>query len=231
MSAELIHSAFEQVIFEPVNHTYTVDGNNLIPVSNVIKKFYKEFDANAEAERCAIKYGKPKEYFLQLWSNKGNRAASFGTSVHSFGEEYFYNRNLIPTNNHEIALVKFWTELHRSIQPTLAEARIYTKKYQYAGTFDLLCYDMDFGGYIIYDYKTNENLFKNYMGQTMFYPFDDLLDTPFNHYQLQLSCYQIPLEDINMKILDRRIVWLKGDGTYEVYPTENYTKQLRLSLC
>ena len=37
----------------------------------------------------------------------------------------------------------------------------------------------------------------------------------------------MPLEDIGLKVIARRIVWLKDDGTYELIPVKDVTKQLR----
>ena len=47
---------------------------------------------------------------------------------------------------------------------------------------------------------------------------------------LQLSCYQIPLEDIGLKVIGRRIIWLKDDGTYEKISLQDVTQKLRKTL-
>ena len=56
---------------------------------------------------------------------------------------------------------------------------------------------------------------------------NDMYDEPLSMYTLQLSAYQIPLEDIGLKILGRRVIWLKDDGTYEIVPIDNVTAKLR----
>lgn len=58
-------------------------------------------------------------------------------------------------------------------------------------------------------------------------PFDDLYDESLGLYTLQLSCYQIPLEDIGLKVIARRIIHLKDDGTYELIAVPNVTDKLR----
>jgi hypothetical protein len=60
----------------------------------------------------------------------------------------------------------------------------------------------------------------------MYAPFTDMYSESFGNYTLQLSAYQIPLEDIGLKVIARRIVWLKDDGTYELIPTKDVTKEL-----
>jgi hypothetical protein len=54
-----------------------------------------------------------------------------------------------------------------------------------------------------------------------------LYDESYGLYTIQQSCYQIPLEDIGLKVIGRRLIWLKDDGTYENVRLKDYTKQLR----
>ena len=68
---------------------------------------------------------------------------------------------------------------------------------------------------------------KNFKGKKMLSLFDDLLDMPLNHYQLQLSFYQILFEQIGLKVEGRKIIWLKPDGEYDMYDTEDYTGILK----
>ena len=160
--------------------------------------------------------------------------------------KYVENKNwLIPTRKKEEAILKFWTDVFsdKNTWFVLAETKVYTGKNKeltdlkqdYAGTFDLLWYykhpiDDSKSGLIILDYKTNQKLedsFAKTKGKFLFAPFSDMYSQPLSLYNLQLSAYQIPLEDIGLKIIGRRIIWLKEDGTYELIPTNDYTKQLR----
>ena len=61
-------------------------------------------------------------------------------------------------------------------------------------------------------------------------PFDDLYDESLGLYTLQLSCYQIPLEDIGLKVIGRRIVHLHDDGEYELVKIPDVTEKLRNTL-
>lgn len=225
-----ILKSFSGLIFEPVKHEYTLDGLDMMPVSNVIKKFAEAFDAEGQSQRTAAwKGGDPQDY-KDAWKLSGDIACATGTRVHDFAERYFYDRRLRPHDNFEKAVISFWKSIPEHVIPLLAESRIYTKAYQYAGTFDNLFYDMKNHGLILTDYKTNKDIYKNYKGKRMLSPFDALLDSPFNKYQLQLSLYQIPFEDVGIKVLERRIIWLKPDATYENLKTKDYTKELRQQL-
>jgi hypothetical protein len=64
-------------------------------------------------------------------------------------------------------------------------------------------------------------------GKMLLPPFGDYFEEPLSYYTAQLSCYQIPLEDIGLNIIARRIVWLKDDGTYELIPLNDVTERLR----
>lgn len=153
---------------------------------------------------------------------------------------------LIPTRAKEEAVLKFYDELNENLHFVLAETKVYTGKNKeltnlkqdYAGTFDILFYYKDpisdeESGLCIFDYKTNADLYKEYnrCHNVMLYePFDDLYNEPYGTYTLQLSAYQLPLEDIGLKVIARRIVWLKDDSTYELIPLQDVTDRLRLVL-
>ena len=158
--------------------------------------------------------------------------------------KYIPDKNwLIPTRHKEESALKFWDEFPENTYVVLPETRVYSSpnpdlpkfKENYAGTFDLLLYydnpkNPDKSGLIICDWKTNGDIYKEYSrtnNKMMYPPFDDFYDEPIGGYTIQLSCYQIPLEDIGLKVIGRRIIWLKDDGTYEIVPVNNVTKKIR----
>ena len=61
----------------------------------------------------------------------------------------------------------------------------------------------------------------------LFAPFNDMYAESLSLYTLQLSAYQIPLEDIGLKVVARRIIWLRDNGEYELIPVNDVTNQLR----
>ena len=80
------------------------------------------------------------------------------------------------------------------------------------------------------DWKTNEDLYKNFKEQKLLTPFDELPDMPLSLYKLQLSLYQICLENIGFLVKDRRVLWLKPEGIYDKIRFEEFTKTLRMCL-
>lgn len=87
-----------------------------------------------------------------------------------------------------------------------------------------------FGREFIVTHNTNGNLYKDFARtnfKMMKEPFDDLFDESYGGYTIQLSCYQIPLNDIGLKVIGRRIIWLKDDGTYEIVKVDDVTDKIR----
>lgn len=151
-----------------------------------------------------------------------------------------------PSNNFESAIVQFWKDIPDCIVPVLAETKVFNKfGTSYAGTFDILFYYIEYpnspkNGLIIFDYKTNgaladtskafNKLRENFGGTKLLYPFNDLLSCDESYYKLQLACYQIPLENIGLKVIARRIIWLHPDGTYEKISEPNMANRMREAL-
>ena len=194
-------------------------------------------------------YHMTQDEILEQWNAIKGAACDHGTNVHEFGESCFYfvtyqDDKILPefkdringdefysTSPKEDAVVKFWTDLPKCFVPIASENQVCREDLGYSGTFDLLFYydaeldgkSDDKSGFVIFDYKTNKDLYKNFKGERMFSPFNDLLNCSFNVYQLQLSLYQLALEPIGFKIIGRRIIWLKDDSSYEKISTDSYT--------
>lgn len=230
VQAEDILNFFRDLTFEPEAHIYHVNG---VPttgsVTDRIKRYYNPFDAKKKSLEISLRDDIPQEEILASWNNAGEIARIKGNKAHLFGELYPFNRNLRPQSQYDVAIMKFWNDLPEYVIPVLTEARMYHLKYLYAGTADIILYNTETQKFIIGDYKTNKDLFKNFAGEKMLSPFNNLLNCPFNHYQLQLSYYQLLLQQIeNIEVSYRRIVWLLPNGEYKLFDTEDYTEILKL---
>lgn len=145
----------------------------------------------------------------------------------------------------EEAAKQFYDDLLGGKYPGLhfcmAETKVYTSvgkycenyKRNYAGTFDLLLYyqhptDEEKSGFCIFDWKTNHSLYSKAMApKYLLKPFDDFVEEDKSHYTLQLSCYQIPLEAIGLKVIARRLIHLKDEGGYELISLPDVTDRLK----
>lgn len=192
---------------------------------------------------------------ITMWNKISNDACNHGTLIHEFGESAFYYMTgqydkILPNfkdritkdggfkaiSEKEEAVVKFYEEIPKCIVPILAETKVFVEyeHYGYAGTFDILFYydaeldnkTNDKSGLLILDYKTNVDLYKNFKEQKLLQPFNDLLDMPLSVYKLQLSLYENALYKIGLKVVGRRILWLKNDGEYEKINLESYRQKI-----
>jgi len=213
---------FSDLEFDAEQHKYNHKERQLCSVSSAIKKSVEPFDADRIAGFVAKKRGVSKQDILQEWEDKKNEACDKGDRIHQFGEN-FKTYNLKPTDGYEQAVVNFWDSIPEYIEPFLHELKMFSNELGIAGTADLILYNNKTEKFIIVDYKTNIDLFKNYRGKKMLEPFNEFLDSPFNKYQVQLSYYQYLFEQCGFEVEDKRIIWLKPDGTFETFKTENLT--------
>lgn len=226
-----IEEFFSGMTFQEGEHKYFVEGKELsMSVSGLIKKYKYPTNWNIVLHKTAEARGQSKEDVKKEWSEAAEKGCTKGNMAHLFGELYPYNRDLIPQTGMDKAIKAFWEDLPEHIVPLFLELKMYHKKFMFAGTGDIILYNTKTGKIIIGDYKTNKDLFKNYNNQKMTRGFSDLYCCNFNHYQLQLSYYQILLEQIlkplGIEIASRKIIWLKDDGSYEIYDTKDYTEEL-----
>ena len=90
-----------------------------------------------------------------------------------------------------------------------------------------------FGKEFTITHNTNKELTNDYCIEkckTMLKPFDDLIEQSLSHYQLQLSLYSVPLQNLGLKVIGRRIIWLQGDGSYEKIKVKDETARIRQAL-
>lgn len=222
-----IKNYFSELNFVEDTHTYDYRGKKLTSVSHIIHRYKNKFDAEKIAPFTAKKLGLSTEEVLQMWEDNKNRACELGTRVHLFGEDYTNNGFIgTPSDGYEEAIVKFWKTKPNHIVPLILELQMFSEPLGIAGTADIICYNTQTGKLKILDYKTNGDLFKNFKEQKLLKPFDKYLDNGLNGYKLQLSMYQILLEQTGYEVESRTIIWLKPDGSFQCYHTEDLTKEL-----
>jgi hypothetical protein len=232
-----ISACFPNIKLNELTHKYYIaDMEVKISVSGIVKKFVRKVDFGAIAKRKDAKEGLPPGTYQKQWDLKRDNSCARGNEAHYFGEDYTFDRTLSPKNGLQEAIAKFWAELPDHIVPVFSELMMYTIPENkicpdvFAGTADIILYNTKTEKFIIADYKTNEQLFKNFADKKLLGVFSDLLETNFNKYQIQFSNYQLLFEQTGFEVSHRKLVWLKDDGTYEMYDTTDYTKKLKTYL-
>lgn len=251
-----ILESFDGLEFVDEGHKYFLHGEELRSVSSIVTEFEEEFDTPAKAAAYAEKNGETAEYWIDQWRFINVRATTEGSLVHEYAEslswlhmgvpenitegnkcKYVKDKGwLVPTRPKECAALNFYNDFPQNTYIVLPETRIYNvgKKYKYAGTFDLLVYydhptDKSKSGLMVLDWKTNRELYKEYShehGKMMMWPFSELYEEPYGGYVVQLNLYSLALRKIGLKVIGRRVIWLKGDETYEIIPVPDISKTL-----
>ena len=157
--------------------------------------------------------------------------------------QYSEDGYLIPYCPKEEAVTKYYEAIlaNDNVYPVMPEAMIYMGindrvpiRRRYAGTFDILLgYRMGSGDikFSIHDFKSNADIYKDYSRSynvMMNEPFGDMgyYSEPYSCYCIQLSLYQLGLMQLGIEVVDRNLIWLKDDGTFEKVPTPDLTDKL-----
>lgn len=224
---EIINNAFLDLEFEEGRHLYRVNNKILNSVSSMIKKHVHEFKEVEVAANVARKKNVKTNVVLKQWEDKREYSATKGTRVHLFNENYIEDNSIEPSCKQELAGKQFINDyiLSNNYSVVATELKMYSLEHEYAGTTDLLLWNNKENHLVIADYKTNIDLDKQY--GNLLYPFEYTPNTPYCKYQIQLSYYQILLEQLGLEPKERIVVWLKENGTYEVRKCNDFTTQLK----
>ena len=225
--------------FDPGKHRYTLDGRYLPSATGILKKFVKPFDRDGIAERVAKKEGRTVAEVLAEWDGKGKFSADLGTEVHWLIEQYWLGNHPATTDEwitvsdeakrRFAAFLDFRQKKLPNLVPIAPELRIFSRKYNGAGTIDLLAYNNRDGKVYIFDWKTNgkfrtddERAFDRLLS-----PFDKYDDNEINNYSLQLSLYKLFLLEAGIEVNGSQLVWLPPGGMNAVmYTAKDFSKEL-----
>jgi len=244
----LLADSTEGLVFEPTQHKYFLHGKEIQSVSSIVG-YYAPFDNIKVAEGCSANprskyYRMTVDEILQVWNDK----AAKGTVVHEFGEACFLMKsgledmvddnlkNRLTKNGLEVsspkeeAVARWWDDLDLDRYVLIAkEARVVNPIMNYAGTFDLLLYDLLEHYYVLRDYKTNEDLFK-WTKDTLRPPLTPIKADDHGKYTLQQNLYRIQLENIGIHIGSMELIWLKDNGSYENVKIDEYDTLIRYAM-
>ena len=198
-------------------HIYTLATNpdiEFISVTTFVSQFFAKFEAEKIATRLvksSPKYmGMTVQEVLQLWRD----AADHGTLVHEQIENFILNQTPLtePKAIHGVNWLKNF--LMKSSFDVYSEVIIYSEELQLCGTIDLLLFDKNSNEYIIMDWKTSKAIGTKAFGNKkgVLPASENIQDTKFNHYALQLSLYRYLLEQYyGFNVSSHYIVHLKDE--------------------
>ena len=228
---QTIADATAGLTFEPEEHRYFLGNKELSSVSSIVE-YFGPFDKVKVATACSNNpkhplYGKPVEEIIAIWEENGRVAANEGTKIHAFGEacylwmtgqenlieDEYMDRitpdGLLAIEQKEVSLAKWWAQHDwNRFVPIAKETRIVNPLLSYAGTMDLLLYDMYNMAFVLDDYKTNKDLFR-WFGEYCLPPLSVLKNNDIGHYTIQQTLYTIVLRNYGLPVIDNSLIWLK----------------------
>lgn len=189
----------KRIKFDPVEHRYFIDGNpDTISVTQLIDKFFPEFDALYWAPIKAAKLGISTEEILAEWESKRIDSANKGTALHEAIENY-YNNKSHNSSTTEFGHFLSFRERYKGMTPYRSEWRIFDEDLMVAGTIDMV-YKKEDGSLYMFDWKrsekvvNNDGTIKDDKFQFAFGELNHLGDNSYNRYCLQQNIYKAILE-------------------------------------
>lgn len=220
---------FSDLDFDSRRHLYFVNGENYPSVSSIVESFSPKFDENKMLPLSAKKQSKIRgvdvsvDQLRKEWKLTNEQACALGTNTHTFMEKYTGIET--PATPQEIAGVKFIRDMTPEWNIIIRELRGYSRRFKFAGTQDVPLQHKITQKVAIADYKTNGDLFKAY--DYLLPPFQYLESSPFNKYQIQLSLYDIILEEIGIQVSERFLVYLKSNAEYAIFKLQDLKDELK----
>ena len=212
----------DKISLDRNNHIYTLTSNpkiDFISVTTFIEQFFEKFDdigiANKLIQSQRKKYrDKTVDDILAIW----RESADHGTKVHEELENYITKKAPITEKKTAYGLKWLKNFISNGNFEIYPEVIIYSEKLKLCGTIDLLIKNKMNNKFIIMDWKTskliNKKSYNNKMG---IHPVsENIEDSKFNHYSLQLSLYRFLLEKFyGLEIYAQSILHLKENECKE----------------
>lgn len=199
--------AYEKLDFDELTHRYTWDSVVKSSATAYLKRFVKPFDAKGMAKVIARREGIDVLDIEHAWKLDNFFGISKGNMIHFFSEDWSLGRKLRPKNEWQAGIIQFWLDLPKHFVFIHAELKMYSYTLDICGTCDVLLFNTLTGKFVLVDYKTNKDLFTSF-GFLDIFPYT-IPDNNINKYGLQLSIYEIMLNEIGAEIEDRWIIWAK----------------------
>lgn len=227
-----LNKAFGDFKFFENGHYYEYKGKQVgISVTRFIEQYCNEFDAQAVAEKVAIKQNKTVQEVLDEWEYKNKFACEKGSTCHEYAQTLWSREKwqFKSFDNSEeyikavekicIQALDFKEDYCDRLEHLADEFVVGSPEYDICSAIDHLFINKLTGGLVLVDYKTNSDIHKTEKyAKDMKVPLQHLKDFTLNHYYIQLSIYKYLVEKYtNLKIEEMFIVYFSENiENYEI---------------
>ena len=207
------HPRDTNIVFHEGPHIYEINGSSkdYISVTTIIPKFFPEFNGKKIANMVFKKnfdnqespyYQMTVDQIIKKWDDNKNEASKLGTAMHKNFELYFNDiefENDFKTKKEYQLFLNFLKD-YPNLKPYRTEWEVYDEDIKVAGSIDMLFINED-GTLDICDWKRCKEIKKDNKYEFGFEPLEDLPNTNYWHYSIQLNMYKRILEkNYNIKI-------------------------------
>ena len=225
-----------EIRYSAKENRFTMRGKRLIPVSTAVSLFFETFDKERRAGEKSMKTGIPKERIIEEWEMARERARATGIFLHDDIAAFFAGSQMkgsfrftfsgkFSQTDETISLEKEERLFMQFVNTT--PLRVYRTNYLVADISLRLAGRVAFigkcaDGYELYDWKrrsgvSDENgkaITTNTFGKKGTNGLENISDTPFWRYALQLNLYRAILEkNCHLKICAIYLIDVSPDKT------------------
>lgn len=221
--------------FDAPSHVYTYKGKKIFGVTSFLERFIKQFDSDYWSKKKADEEGITQEEMLARWDAKRDRSCDLGHMVHDYIEKFYESGSTKLTADAEAnerieKFKKIYEERLNKLESIGSEIRVLSKIWGLAGTIDKL-YLWE-NSIIVGDWKTNAKIKtdKDFAFGKLLWPFDKYKENEINKYSLQISLYQLILEEAGIYSDYGFICHIPSDGEAKIYKLKDFRAELRTYL-
>jgi hypothetical protein len=222
------HPRDKRITFDPIPHTYTIDGDPSVKYTSVTTwnhSHFEEFDADAIIDSMMRSkkwteskyYGQTADEIKAGWDKNRDEAAAAGTAMH-YDIECYYNQCPRDNTSVEYEYFKQFLEDYPHLEPYRTEWTIFHEELRLSGSIDMVFRNKKDGTFSIYDWKRCREIKKADRKCSKNPVIEHIPDTNYWHYCLQLNTYKAILESkYDMKIFDMFLVCLHPENKNKSY--------------
>lgn len=218
--------------FDGPTHIYTYNEKIIYGVTSFLERFIKKFDSDFWSKKKANEEGITQEAMLARWDAKRDRSCELGHNVHDYIERFYEEGITDLTTDLEAneRIEKFKTiyeDKLSKLESIGSEIKVFSKVWGLAGTIDKL-YLWE-NSIIVGDWKTNQKIKtdKDYAFGKLLFPFEKYKENEINKYSLQISLYQLLLEEAGIYSDYGFICHIPNDGDAKIYKLKDFRAELR----
>lgn len=204
----LTHNKENNLEFIEETHKYYVNKKEFISVTTKIGKYFP-FKVDEVSRKVAEKNWTTEDEIKENWSILTKN----GSHIHKLAEKYLNKEKLSEFELEKIEHVRNFLKEHEEFEIIASEIQIFSKKYQVAGSIDLIVRNRDTNRLFTIDWKTsNKEINKNDIWEMAKRPFNTIPKNKFYQYSLQIWAYNTILkEEYGIEVWDSLIIHLKND--------------------